>query len=150
MDFRSRKSERDNIRETRTMKSIQEFREEMSQRRGAIAVLSVVFLVMILAFASFSVDFGYMVLVDQEMQSAVDGAALAAAQELQLAPDGGQNQVVSAAVDLAAANTVNGQNLTLQPRNDVDIGTGTKRPASLRPSRELTCHWQTLSEFAAS
>jgi Mg-chelatase subunit ChlD len=104
------------------MKSIQEFREEMSQRRGAIAVLSVVFLVMILAFASFSVDFGYMVLVDQEMQSAVDGAALAAAQELQLAPDGGQNQVVSAAVDLAAANTVNGQNLTLQPRNDVDIG----------------------------
>jgi Mg-chelatase subunit ChlD len=83
----------------------------------------VIFLVMILAFTSFTLDFGYMVLVDQEMQSAVDGAALAAAQELQLAPDGGQRQVIGAAVDLAALNTVNGRNLTLQPRNDVDIGT---------------------------
>ena len=104
------------------MKSVRELREELSQRRGAIAVLSVIFLVMILAFASFSVDFGYMVLVDQEMQAAVDGAALAAAQELQLAPDGGQNVVIDAAVDLAAANQVNGQSLALEPSSDVDIG----------------------------
>ncbi|MGZ0170797.1 MAG: pilus assembly protein TadG-related protein [Planctomycetales bacterium] len=62
-------------------------------------VLSAVFMIVILAFATFSVDFGYIVLVNQEMQSAVDSAALAAAQELQLAPDGGQDQVVDAAVD---------------------------------------------------
>jgi Flp pilus assembly protein TadG len=103
------------------MKSIHAFREDGS-RRGAIAVLSAVFLIVILAFASFSIDFGYIVLVDQEMQSSVDAAALAAAQELQLAPDGGQNQVVDAAVDLAALNQVNGQELTLQPDTDVDIG----------------------------
>lgn len=105
------------------MRSLREFRnDETVTRRGAIAVLSVIFLVMILAFTSFTLDFGYMALVDQEMQSAVDGAALAAAQELQLAADGGQRQVLDAAVDLAAANTVNGQSLTLQRRNDIEIG----------------------------
>ena len=85
-------------------------------------ILAAVFMIVILAFATFSVDFGYIVLVNQEMQSAVDGAALAAAQELQLAPDGGQDQVIDAAVDLAAANQVNGQNLTLQRSSDVEIG----------------------------
>jgi Ca-activated chloride channel homolog len=105
------------------MKSIREFRDDVSvSRRGSILVLSAVFLVVILAFASFTIDFGYIILVNQEMQSAVDGAALAAAQELQLAPDGSEDRVIDAAVNLAALNKVNGQNLTLQRTNDVEIG----------------------------
>ncbi|MFT4559955.1 MAG: Flp pilus assembly protein TadG, partial [Planctomycetaceae bacterium] len=105
------------------MRSIREFHDDDSgSRRGSIIILAAVFMIVILAFASFSVDFGYMVLVGQEMQSAVDGAALAAAQELQLTPDGGEDLVIDAAVDLAAANTVNGQNLTLQRNSDVEIG----------------------------
>ena len=85
-------------------------------------ILAAVFLIVTLAFATFSVDFGYVVLVNQEMQSAVDSAALAAAQELQLAPDGGQDQVIDAAIDLAAANQVDGRNLVLQRNSDVEIG----------------------------
>lgn len=60
-----------------------------------------------------------MVLVDQKMQSTVDSASVE--QELQLAPDGGQAQVIDAAVGLAAANQVNTQDLTLQRRNDFEI-----------------------------
>jgi len=71
------------------------------------------------AFASFSRDFGWIVLVNQEMQPTVDSAAVV--QDLQLAPDGGQAQVIDAAVDLAAANQVNTQDLTLQRRNDFEI-----------------------------
>ncbi len=96
--------------------------DDSVSRRGAILVLSAVFMIVILAFATFSVDFGYIVLVNQELQSAVDSAALAAAQELQLAPDGGEDQVVDAAVDLAAANQVDGRDLVLQPSTDVEIG----------------------------
>ena len=104
------------------MKSIRDIRDEMG-RRGSIVVLAAVFMIVILAFCSFTVDFGYIMLVDQEMQSAVDSAALAAAQELQIAPDGGQDRVVNAAVDLAAMNSVDGRNLTLLPSSDVEIGT---------------------------
>ena len=71
------------------MRSIREFSHDDSvSRRGAILILAAVFMIVILAFATFSVDFGYIVLVNQELQSAVDSAALAAAQELQLAPEG--------------------------------------------------------------
>jgi Flp pilus assembly protein TadG len=104
------------------MKSIRDIRDEMG-RRGSIVVLAAVFMIVILAFCSFTVDFGYIMLVDQEIQSAVDSAALAAAQELQIAPDGGQDRVVNAAVDLAAMNSVDGRNLTLLPSSDVEIGT---------------------------
>ena len=105
------------------MRSIREFSHDDSvSRRGAILILAAVFMIVILAFATFSVDFGYIVLVNQELQSAVDSAALAAAQELQLAPEGGEDQVVDAAVDLAAANQVDGHDLTLQPDTDVEIG----------------------------
>jgi len=110
------------FREVFTMKSIRDIRDEMG-RRGSIVVLAAVFMIVILAFCSFTVDFGYIMLVDQEMQSAVDSAALAAAQELQIAPDGGQDRVVNAAVDLAAMNSVDGRNLTLLPSSDVEIGT---------------------------
>ena len=47
------------------------------KRRGSILVLSSVFLVVILAFAAFSIDTGYMLVIKAELQSAADGAALA-------------------------------------------------------------------------
>jgi Flp pilus assembly protein TadG len=51
-------------------------------RRGSIVVLAAVFSVVILAFAAFTVDVGFIAIVKQQMQAAGDGASLAAATEL--------------------------------------------------------------------
>ena len=101
---------------TSQMRSLSEFRDNGSVSwRKAISILSVI----IPAFASCSRDFGWMVLFDQKRQSTVDSTLVA--QELKLAPDGGQVQVIDAAVGLAAANQVNTLDLTLQRRNDFEI-----------------------------
>ena len=66
---------------------------QQKQRDGSVAVLAAFCLVIIFAFAAFSLDLGYITIVRQELLSAVDAAALAAAQELGDAPDDGLAQV---------------------------------------------------------
>lgn len=106
----------------RFMSNVREMLSRDDSRRGSISVMAAFFLIVIFAFTAFTVDLGYIVLVDQEMQGAVDGAALAAAQELQIAPDGSQDQVIDAAVDLASLNEVDDNGLSLNRRSDVEIG----------------------------
>ena len=91
-----------------------------TQRRGAIALMAAVFLVMIFAFTAFTVDLGYLSIVDQELQAAVDSSALAAAYELKSAttPD----VVRDAAEELAGLNSVNGQSLALDRGSDIELG----------------------------
>ncbi len=91
-----------------------------TQRRGAIALLAAIFLVMIFAFTAFTVDIGYIAIVDQELQSAVDSSALAAAYELKYSDD--TDSVFDAAEELASLNFVNGQSLNVNAANDVEIG----------------------------
>ncbi len=53
-----------------------------SHRRGAIAALSAVIMVVMLGFVAFTVDVGYIQLTKTQLQTAADAAALAAAMEI--------------------------------------------------------------------
>ena len=53
-----------------------------TRRRGTIAVLTAVMLVMLLGMVAFAVDIGYLLLARTELQRSADSAALAAAWEL--------------------------------------------------------------------
>ncbi len=102
-----------------------------TQRRGAIAVLAAVFLVMIFAFTAFTVDIGYISIVDQELQGAVDGAALAAAYELEQGEQTGP--VFDAAGGLASLNSVNGQSLSVTREHDIEVGFWDELTATFTP-----------------
>jgi uncharacterized membrane protein len=51
-----------------------------SRRRGITQVLAALCLIMILAFAAFTVDVGYMLVTKAELQNTTDAALLAATQ----------------------------------------------------------------------
>ena len=95
-------------------------------RRGAILVLATFCLIVVFAFAAFTIDIGYIVLTKGELQNAADAAALAAAMELSGSLD--PNTVVAnaqqAAVDVAAANSAGDHSsVGLVPeRGDVEFG----------------------------
>ncbi|MBI1311509.1 VWA domain-containing protein [bacterium] len=91
-----------------------------TERHGAIAVLAAALLVVIFAFTAFTVDLGFVALVDQELQGAVDASALAAAYELKQAKT--TDSVFNAAEELAALNTVNGHALSVIRDSDVEVG----------------------------
>ena len=69
------------------------------RRRGAIAVLAAIMLVIVLGMAAFAIDVGYLCLVRTELQRAADAAAHAAAYEL---PD--RNQAIAVAKQYAELN----------------------------------------------
>lgn len=56
--------------------------DRTESRKGAILVLAAVVLVVVLAFVSFTVDFGMITVTKGQLQNAADSAALAATQEL--------------------------------------------------------------------
>ena len=58
------------------------FRKPSSRRRGTIIVLSALVFVIVFGFVAFVVDVGQIALVKSQLQTAADGAALAAVQEL--------------------------------------------------------------------
>ena len=89
-----------------------------ASRRGAIALLAAVFLVVAAAFLAFSVDLGYLVVVESELQNAADAAALSAARAL----SGGREAAVAAAQVWAGRNTAAGRPVELVPEEDVEIG----------------------------
>jgi len=107
------------------------------ERPGSILVLSVFVAVMVLAFAAFTVDVGLIVLVKQQLQTASDAAALAAAQELVTplrlgVPTGSPAETSAIATARAAAVSVaaenpNGYSATtvLYPNSDIQFGNRT-------------------------
>lgn len=95
------------------------------KRRGNIVVLSAGVLVILLAFAAFTVDIGYLSLVKGQLQNSVDAATLAAAMELN--PNGNQTVVTAnvkqAVQDIASLNPVGGQpGLLVDPNTDIELG----------------------------
>ena len=95
------------------------------KRRGNIVVLSAGVLVMLLAFAAFTVDIGYLALVKAQLQNAVASATLAAAMELN--PNGDQSvveaNVKQAVQDLASLNPVDGNpGLLVDSDTDIELG----------------------------
>jgi Flp pilus assembly protein TadG len=57
-------------------------RRSRDQRRGAIAVLAAIMLILVFAMVAFAVDVGYLLLARSEAQRSADAAAMAAAWEL--------------------------------------------------------------------
>lgn len=100
-------------------------------REGGILVLSAAVLVMVLAFASFTIDVGWITLTLAEMHNACDAAALAGATELGpgtgvapgLNPTDIQTNSKSTARDIAASNSAGGIASTyIDVAQDVRLG----------------------------
>ncbi len=92
------------------------------RRRGAVAVMVVVTLVVMLSFAALTVDVGAMYNAKNDLQRTVDSAALAAASAL--GQSGSENMVTHAravARDFATRNPVLGREIVLE---DSDITAG--------------------------
>ena len=77
-------------------------------RRGAVLVLAAALIIVIFAFAAFSVDTSYMSLVSTELQNAADASALAGITQIA----SGQAAVVAEAQSTAAANEAGGSTVT--------------------------------------
>lgn len=97
-------------------------------RRGAFAVLALICLSVVLAFAALSVDYSYLAMTRQRMQNACDAAALAAAMEITNAIETAGPDIVDvyhhaegqARLKAAAVAALNG--VYVDPELDVDFG----------------------------
>ena len=99
------------------------------RRRGAMAVLAAVFLVVLIAMIAFAVDIGYLAVVRTQLQAAADSAALAAAGSSNLS----QSQMVSVAQQFANANQAAGRAIQLNA-SDVQFGTWNATSRTFTPS----------------
>jgi Flp pilus assembly protein TadG len=109
----------------RTVPRSHSARRTAQPRRGAILVLSAFMLILILAFAAFTVDVGWITLAKAQLQNAADSGAMAAALELgSLGDDPEAEQIArQAASDMAALHRVGEQDsLVLDPDADVLLG----------------------------
>lgn len=88
------------------------------QRRGAIAVLAAVLLVVMLGMIAFAVDIGYLSLAKTQLQVAADSSALAAAASNNLPRD----EMQAVAQQFASANRVSGRAVQLSA-SDIEFGT---------------------------
>jgi Flp pilus assembly protein TadG len=99
------------------------------RRRGAIAVLAAVFLVMLVGMIAFAVDIGYLAVVNTQLQAAADSAALAAAGSSNLSQSG----MVTVAQQFANANNAAGRAIQLSA-SDVQFGTWDTSTRTFTPS----------------
>lgn len=96
-------------------------RQKISQRpnrRGAIAILAALMIVVTFAFVAFSIDFGYIAVTKSELQNAADAAALSGARTL---PQGRQ-AAIDAAQLWASRNRAAGQAVSTVVTQDIEIG----------------------------
>jgi len=105
--------------------------QKHKNRRGIVVVLTGFALVAIFAFVALSVDSGRIVVTENQMQNAVDAAALAASQEITVAAQvavsaGGSGasatQAAVAAARLMAAEVAAANNVYINPDTDVQFG----------------------------
>ncbi|QDU40147.1 hypothetical protein Mal4_45020 [Maioricimonas rarisocia] len=86
-------------------------------RRGVITILAAVCLMVVIAFLTFSVDLGYLVVVESELQNAADSAAASGARAL----PHGRSAAIAAAKTWAAKNTAGGTAVVVE-NQDVEVG----------------------------
>lgn len=94
-------------------------------RHGNIILLSAFVITMVLGFAAFSIDIGYLAVTKGQLQAAVDAATLAAAMELNPNIDQTvvETNVKDAASEVAGLNPVgNHRGLLLDPTVDIELG----------------------------
>ena len=93
-------------------------RTKKAERRGSIAVLAAFFLVVAIAFMAFSIDYGYIVVTESQLQNAADAGALSGARALPK----GREAAIAAAQLWAAKNVAGGQSVATFISEDVEIG----------------------------
>lgn len=102
------------------------------KRKGAVLILAASLMVMVLGFAAFTIDIGYLSLAKNQLQTAADSAALAGASELSgtLDPQVVATNVRAAAVEAAAANRAANKSSVYLRESDVALGSRTWNAAS--------------------
>lgn len=93
---------------------------KVRRRRGAVIATVLFSVAVLLGMAALCIDYGVAALAKQQLQNAVDAAALAAVSTLQMSLD--PVAAVDAAVATAQANRVWDGNLTLDPDTDIVVG----------------------------
>ena len=115
----------------RQLTRIKELAGSKTTRRGNILVMSTGVIIVVLAFAAFTIDFGHLAITKQELRSAADASSLAAAVELNPLAD--QNQVRRAAKlaarQIAFQNEAGNKRVRIRGRDD-EMGRRTWDPAS--------------------
>jgi len=96
------------------------FPSKLREERGAVLVLMAFALVVFLGIAALAVDLGLLFVARSEAQRTADAAAHAGAGYFLGAPNDGDG-ARAAAVAMAAANTVRGDPVTLDPSADIDV-----------------------------
>jgi Flp pilus assembly protein TadG len=86
-------------------------------RRGTVAVLAAVLMVVVIGMVAFAVDIGYLCVVQTQAQAAADAAAMAGAMSL----TGSASNTIANAQACAALNVANAQSVTLN-NSDVVLG----------------------------
>jgi Flp pilus assembly protein TadG len=104
-------------------------KNHIQYRRGVILVMAAVLMVVLIACLAVSIDIGYIVVANAELQNAADAAAMAGARAF---PDG-PAQVRTRATALAAANSAAGEAVSLVAAEDVEIGTWDQDTATFPP-----------------
>lgn len=92
-------------------------RKKGVERRGSITVLAAVFLVVVIAFMAFSIDYGYIVVTESELQNAADAGAMSGARAL----NDGREEAILAAKNWTGKNIAAGQSVAVADE-DVEIG----------------------------
>lgn len=88
-----------------------------SNRRGSVAVLAAIVLIVTIVFLAYAIDFGYIVVTESELQNAADAGATSGAKAL----SDGRAAVITAAKAWATKNTAAGKTI-LVTDEDVEIG----------------------------
>ena len=89
-----------------------------ANRRGAIAILAALCLIIVIAFLAFSIDFGQLAVAESNLQNAADAAALSAARAL---PN--RELAIAAAIEWAEKNNTGTSGTPLVSTEDIEIGT---------------------------
>jgi len=93
--------------------------QQCRREAGQVLILVAIVMVMLLGFAAISIDYAHVTVAKDELRRAADAAALAAASQLVHQDFNGAR---TQAVHFAAANTIGGKNVVLDPSDDVEFG----------------------------
>ncbi|MFH1462965.1 MAG: pilus assembly protein TadG-related protein [Pseudomonadota bacterium] len=96
-------------------------RPRLERRRGAVALVVALMLLILLGMAALVIDLGYQGASQAELQAAADAAAHAGAMQLDGTEDG-LDAATQAALDFAAFNSAAGDPVELDPSADILLG----------------------------
>ena len=102
-----------------------------TKHRGAIVVLAAISLVIAVGFLAFSIDFGYIVVTESELQNAADAGAMSGARAL----SDGREAAIAAAKTWAGKNIAAGEAVVVADA-DVEIGLWNVDTATFTPLPE--------------